>query len=97
MVVRENVFKFSQNFLSKAQLKKFSKATIIKLFASQSEVRALPKRCNLESMISVHSTTLLERVITVRTSCFDTDFASQFMKLAKLLLIDVFARCLDLP
>ena len=33
--------KFGQNFLSKAQLKMFSKKTIIKLFVDQSEVSAL--------------------------------------------------------
>ena len=31
-------------------------------------------------MVSVHCTILLERVITMRESCFDTDFASQKRK-----------------
>ena len=37
---------------------------------------------NLESMVLVHCTILLEHVVTVRTSCFDTDFASE-IKLTK--------------
>ena len=41
---------------------------------------------NLESMVSVHCITLLKRVFLVRTSCFNTDFASQ-MKLTKLLFV----------
>ena len=44
---------------------------------------------NLESMVSVHGTTLLGHITKMRTSFFDTDFASQ-MKLTKLPLIYCF-------
>ena len=40
----------------------------------------------MESMVLCHCTTLIEHVITMRTSCLDTDFAPQ-MKWAKLPLI----------
>ena len=49
------------------------------------------KVVNLESMVSVHCTTLLRHVTTTRTSCFDTDFISQ-MKLTTLPLIHCFVR-----
>ena len=47
------------------------------------------KIANLESVVSVHCITLLDHVIKMRASCFDTDFASQ-MKLTKLPLIHCF-------
>ena len=47
------------------------------------------KVANLESMVSVHCTTLLEHVTIMSTSCFDTDFVSQ-IKLTKLPLIHCF-------
>ena len=47
------------------------------------------KVANLESVVSGHCTILLEHVIIVGTSCFDTDFAS-LMKLTKLALIHWF-------
>ena len=42
-----------------------------------------------ESMVSVHWTISLGHITIIRTSCFDTDFASQ-MKLTKLPLIHCF-------
>ena len=47
------------------------------------------KIANLESVVSVHCITLLDHVIKMRASCFDTDFASQ-MKLTTLSLIHCF-------
>ena len=47
------------------------------------------KVANLESMVLDHCITLLEHVISVRTSYFDIDFASQ-VKLTKLPLIHCF-------
>ena len=35
------------------------------------------KAVNLKSMVSVHCTCFLQRGITMRSCCFDTDFASQ--------------------
>ena len=40
-------------------------------------------------MVSVHCTTVLEHVIKMRASCFNTDIVTQ-MKLTKLLLIHCF-------
>ena len=48
------------------------------------------KVVNLESLVSVHCTTLLGHVTIMRTSCFDTDFVSQ-IKLTTLPLIHWFA------
>ena len=50
---------------------------------------ATGKVANLENMVSVHCTALLEHGIIMRISCFDTKFASQ-MKLIKLPLIHSF-------
>ena len=44
------------------------------------------KVANLESMVSGHCRTLIDYVITIRTSCFDIDLASQ-MKETKFPLI----------
>ena len=48
------------------------------------------KVANLESMVSGDCTFLLEHVIIIRRSCFDTDFVVQ-IKLTKLPLIHCFA------
>ena len=50
---------------------------------------------NLESMVSTHCTTLIGHVTTIRTCCFDADFASQ-MKLTKFPLIHCFEEILHL-
>ena len=39
----------------------------------------LRKKMNLESMVSVHCTTLLEHVTIMRRSCFDIKFTSQIL------------------
>ena len=44
------------------------------------------KVANLESMVLVHYTIVLEHVIKIRASCFNTDFISQ-MKLTMFPLI----------
>ena len=49
---------------------------------------------NLESMVLVYCTTWLMRVIRVKTSCFDTDFAPK-MKLANLPLFYCFVKLIN--
>ena len=65
------------------------KCTSLIFFKYNYDSMNVGKVTNLESMASVHCTTLLGHVTIMKSSCFDTDFVSQ-MKLTTLPLIHCF-------